>query len=167
MYAHIPASPDEQQLGTCIGTLAIRIVMRVDQLSRMVQAINGQSQFPALPVYASASCNADIFSPVGINQRLIEMVIVHLQFFFRTELRIIVRRSAPQQHSPLFQIQRHARLQPQASRQITPCRETQNPSSTGMKSVNGTLQATGVQRLPVTYGSMTGHVKLHNACHAR
>ena len=71
---------------------------------------------------------ANTFRPVGINQRLIEMVIIYFQITLRFNMRIIVRAGAPQQYGAAFQVKRHARLQLQASRQIASGREIRLPS---------------------------------------
>ena len=88
---HLPAITHKKQLWSCVRPLAIRIIVLVHQFSRMMQAVNRQSQFPALSVYTSFSHNADILCPFRINQRLVKMVIVDFQFFFGAETRIIIR----------------------------------------------------------------------------
>ena len=53
--------------------------MQVNQLACTMQTIDGQSQFPALPVYRSIPLDADTFRFICINKCLIEMVIIHFQ----------------------------------------------------------------------------------------
>ena len=155
---HVRTPAHVNQFRACIGTLAVGIIMRVNHFSGMMQAVNRQSQFPALPVYRAIPHDADTFRPVGINQRLIEMVIIYFQITLRFNVRIIVRAGAPQQYGAVFQVKRHARLQLQASRQIASGREIRLPSPVRMEFIDNPLQTFRIQRFPVAHGTVISNV---------
>ena len=153
---HVRTPAHVNQFRACIGTLAVSIIMRVNHFSGMMQAVNRQSQFPALPVYRAIPHDADTFRLVGINQRLIEMVIIYFQITLRFNMRIIVRAGAPQQYGAAFQVKRHARLQLQ--------REIRLPSPVRMEFIDNPLQTFRIQRFPVAHGTVPKHVIFNCGC---
>ena len=132
--------------------------MLIHQLSRMMQTVNRQGKFPTLAVNATVTPDTDMFRPLGINQCLVKMVIVHLQFLLRAETRIIIRARTSQQHRLLLQIEHHIRFQLQTAGEIPSGREIQLAAPRCMQLIDGCLQAVCIQCFSIAHHSVTKHI---------